>query len=65
MKENEISFVFEGSDRGEFDLNIIVTKIGKMNDFPHIVIYRKSANLNDEIYKYLPLKVNQSLNRIF
>ncbi len=50
-------FLFKGSDRREFDLDIIVTKIAKMNDFAHIVIYRKLINLNDEIYKILPSNV--------
>jgi len=50
-------FSFKGSDRGEFDLDIIVTKIAKMNEPAHIVVYRKSINLNDEIYKYLPSNV--------
>jgi hypothetical protein len=50
-------FSFKGSDRGEFDLDIIVTKIAKMNELAHIVVYRKSINLNDEIYKCLPLNV--------
>jgi hypothetical protein len=28
-----------------------------MNELAHIVVYRKSINLNDEIYKFLPLNV--------
>ena len=54
---NIYCFCFKGSDRGEFDLDLIVTKIGKMDELAHIVLYRKSNNLNDEIYKYLPSNV--------
>jgi len=59
---NVCSRVFQGTTHRDFDLNLYVSKISQMNHLARIVLYRNSLNLNDEIYKHLPIRVRHFSN---